>query len=152
MPDLDPVIAPFRPEDQNAARTLILAGLEERWGALDEALNLDLRDIARTFREGLFLCAWVDGVLIGTGAFLPRGRATAEIVRMTVARNWRRRGVGRRIAQALLDAAARRGYRRIELETTSSWADAIAFYRGLGFVVTHHSGGDAFFVLEDRGR
>ncbi|HRF48963.1 MAG TPA: GNAT family N-acetyltransferase [Anaerolineales bacterium] len=148
MPDLDLVIAPFRLEDQDAARTLILAGLEERWGALDETLNPDLRDIARTFCEGLFLCAWHDGALIGTGGWLPRGADTAEIVRMSVARSVRRCGVGRRVAQALLAEARCRGLRRIVLETTSTWADAITFYRGLGFTVTHHAGGDTYFVLE----
>jgi hypothetical protein len=44
MPDL--TISPFHPADQAAARTLILAGLQERWGHLDPRYNADLDDIA----------------------------------------------------------------------------------------------------------
>ncbi len=141
-------IAPFRAQDQDAARALILAGLTERWGVLDPTRNPDLNDIAATYADGVFLCAWSDAVLIGTGALVPRGSDTAEIVRMSVARDWRRHGVGRRLAEALLATAQERGVRRLILETTETWSDAIAFYRRLGFAVTHHRDGDVYFMLE----
>lgn len=140
-------ITPFRPEDQDAARALILAGLTERWGALDPTRNADLNDIAATYANGAFLCAWDDAVLIGTGALVPRGSDEAEIVRMSVARAWRRHGVGRRLVEALLATARERGVRRLILETTETWSDAIAFYSRLGFVITHHRDGDVYFRL-----
>ncbi len=138
----------FRPTDQDSARALILAGLAERWGTLDEGRNPDLNDIAAHYALGVFLCAWSGERLVGTGALVPREAGVVEIVRMSVARDWRRTGVGRRIAEALLIEARDRGARRVVLETTETWADAVAFYLRLGFVITHHLDGDAYFALD----
>lgn len=145
-PDIEILL--FRPEDQAAARALILAGLAERWGALDESRNPDLRDIGATFDAGIFLCVWRAGILIGTGGWVPRADGVVEIVRMSVAREARRSGIGRRIALALIAAARQRGARRVVLETTSTWADAVAFYIGLGFTETHRQDGDTYFGLD----
>ncbi len=141
-------ISEFEPSDQAAARRLILDGLADRWGVLDESLNPDLNDIAATYAPGVFLCAWASSVLIGTGALKRHPDGVAEIVRMSVARAWRRRGVGRQMATALLAAARAQGFKRVILETTATWADAIAFYLGLGFAITHHRDGDVYFALD----
>ncbi|MEP7210854.1 MAG: GNAT family N-acetyltransferase [Alphaproteobacteria bacterium] len=55
---------------------------------------------------------------------------------MSVARDWRGRGVGRRLMQAAI-AEARKwdGFRRIELDVVSWNEPAIALYESLGFVV-----------------
>ena len=42
-------ISEFKPSDQAAVRRLILDGLAERWGVLDESLNPDLNDIAAAY-------------------------------------------------------------------------------------------------------
>jgi GNAT superfamily N-acetyltransferase len=140
-------IAPFAPADQPAARALILAGLEEHWGALDLSLNPDLDDIAHSHANGIFLVARLDDVVIGTGALVPEARDVARIVRMSVARSHRRTGIATRILEALLSGARRRGYRTIVLETTETWDDAIAFYLRHGFTLSHHADGDAHFEL-----
>lgn len=141
-------LARFRPEDQEPVRALVLAGLADRWGTLDESRNPDLNDLASAYADGVVLCAWSGATLVGTGAFVPRGAGVVEIVRMSVARDWRRGGVGRRIAEALLVEARSRGARRVVLETTETWADAVAFYLRLGFTLTHHLDGDAYFALD----
>ncbi len=148
MSDAKLRIVPFRPVDQVAARALILTGLAERWGTLDESLNPDLVDIASTYASGMFLCAWADDELVGTGALRNREMGVVEIVRMSVARAWRRHGVGRALVSALLDIARVHGHRRIILETTETWEDAVRFYLGLGFVITHHHDGDVYFELD----
>ncbi len=145
---LDIRLARFRPMDQTPARSLILAGLAERWGALDESRNPDLNDIASAYATGIVLCAWSGETLVGTGALVPREAGVVEIVRMSVARDWRRNGVGRRIAEALLAEARNSGARRVVLETTETWVDAVAFYLRLGFTITHHLDGDAYFALD----
>lgn len=125
-----------RAGDQAAARALILAGLAEHWGALDPTLNPDLDDIAATYGAGVFLVAVADedGAerIVGTRALQPVDAMTGQIVRMSVARAARRQEVGRQILDALLAEARARGMRRIVLETTANWADAIAFYRCAG--------------------
>jgi putative acetyltransferase len=136
----------FRAEDQAAARALILAGLAEHWGTLDPTLNPDLDDIAATYAAGVvYVAVTPDGAIVGTGALRPVDATTGEIVRMSVAREARRQGVGRRILGALLDEARARGMTRAILETTATWEGARAFYRSAGFEITHYADGDVYF-------
>lgn len=169
MPPLDSeriTLRPFQDSDQKAAKALILAGLEEHWGTLDLSLNADLNDIAASYASGVFLVAYCGKRIVGTGAFLPlmvlgddpaEGASqserlapcdTAQIVRMSVAADMRRLGIGRRILVALCDEARARGIGRLILETTSTWREVIAFYESFGFRVTHEDSGDTYFALE----
>ena len=141
-------LRPFRPEDQDAVRTLILAGLKEHWGTLDPTLNPDLDDITTSYKDATVLVACEGGRIIGTGVLKPRDTDAGEIVRMSVAGTMRRRGIGRRILDALIAAGRERGYARIILETTETWDGAIAFYQSAGFKITHHQDGDVYFVME----
>jgi GNAT superfamily N-acetyltransferase len=45
----------------------------------------------------------------------------------------RRRGIGRALAAAALDAARRQGAAEVWVETAATWPEAAAFWRGLGF-------------------
>ena len=141
-------IHPFTPADQAAVRSLILAGLEEHWGILDPTLNPDLDDIAASYAGAIFLTAWQDGALVATGALVHEAAGVARVVRMSVDRRRRRSGIGRRILNALLDQARSQGYHRIVLETTATWADAVAFYLRCGFQVTGCRDGDVHFALD----
>jgi putative acetyltransferase len=142
------VIKPFEPEDQQAVKTLILAGLAEHWGTLDLTRNPDLDDIGTTYTGGVFLVAWLGEQVVGTGALVPRTGGVGEIVRMSVAAGLRRRGVGRLILQDLVKHAKARGLRRVILETTAAWQDAVAFYQRCGFKITHYQDGDVYFALD----
>jgi putative acetyltransferase len=142
----------FQPSDQAAVKDLILAGLAEHWGTLDPSKNPDLNDIAATYSAAsnagaAFLVARSQGQIIGTGALVPRPQGTAEIVRMSVARDWRRQGIGRMILQALVERARQAGFRRLVLETTATWQEVVAFYLRFGFHITHHQDGDVYFEL-----
>lgn len=145
----DPVcIRPFRSGDQSAAKALILDGLRERWGTIDPARNPDLDDLAAAFAGGAFLVAERGGRLIGTGGWTPVSGGEAEIRRMWVARDLRRSGIGGAILRRLVEDIRASGRRRIILETTSTWSDAVAFYRKHGFAGTHRRGGDTYFLRE----
>lgn len=145
LPDSPITLSAFTPADQSPARSLILAGLGEHWGWIDETLNPDLDDIARSYAAGLFLVARFNSELVGTGAFKPHSPGTVEIVRMSVARKYRRLGVGRLILAALCRAARERGFERAILETTATWTEVISFYLRNGFEITHSTGGDVYF-------
>ena len=67
------------------------------------------------------------GKAVGTGRLLPEGR----IGRMAVVREWRRRGVGAEILEALIAEAKRRGLAEVKL---SAQLQAAEFYRSHGFV------------------
>lgn len=145
------VVRPFRVADQAEVRSLILAGLEDRWSQLDDSLNGDLDDIATTYGKGLTLTAWFSNRLVGTGTLMPRDGHDAEVLRMSTASNYRGRGIATRLLGDLLAEARRRGVRTVVVETTADWADARALYERNGFILDREEDGefcrDAFYFL-----
>ncbi len=123
----------FQPRDQDAARTLILAGLGEHFGFIDEALNPDLDDIAVAYASGDFLVGCDAGIVVGTGALTPQADGSAIVSRMSTAASHRRQSVGRAVLGALVEGARGRGCTRLVLGTNADWQDAIAFYTAFGF-------------------
>ena len=123
----------FEPDDQEAARALILDGLAGHFGFLDETLNRDLDDIATTFAEGAFFVATIDGVIAGTGGLHVQADGTANVVRMSTATEFRRRGIGRAVLLRMVEEARGRGCHRVTLATAAQWDDAVGFYRACGF-------------------
>jgi putative acetyltransferase len=129
-------LLPYQSSDQAEARALILSGLVEHWGFLDLAKNPDLEDIACSYAQGFFLVARQEGRLVGTGALLPTPDPfTWQVVRMSVARDLRRGGLGKQILSALEQAARQRGARRLILETTATWQGVISFYLRCGYQI-----------------
>ncbi|MDB5448950.1 MAG: histone acetyltransferase, partial [Phenylobacterium sp.] len=55
------------------------------------------------------------------------------VAKMTVSETLRGSGLGRRLMQRCIDAAAAEGAPRLYLETNSSLAPALALYRAMGF-------------------
>jgi ribosomal protein S18 acetylase RimI-like enzyme len=136
MTDSACTIRPFVASDQDAARTVILTGLGEHWGYIDETLNPDLDDIAAHYppeTADFYVVEDADGAIIGTAGLIQEGADTGRIVRMSVTQAARGRGIGKRLVAQLETAARARGYRRLVCETTHDWTDAIALYTATGF-------------------
>ncbi|MCH7698434.1 MAG: GNAT family N-acetyltransferase [Chloroflexi bacterium] len=128
-------IRPFRVEDQEKARQLILDGLGEHFGNVQEDLNPDLDDISVSYAGDLFLVAEQAGVIIGCGALIYEGDGIARVQRMSVLRNLRRRGIARAILERLITEARLQGRWRVVIET-GFWEDSVGFYTSWGFVET----------------
>ncbi|MFT3851126.1 MAG: GNAT family N-acetyltransferase [Ilumatobacteraceae bacterium] len=143
--DGDLVVDDLQPADHEAVRTLVLNGLAERWGCLDPACNDDLAALGTRRDSERTVVVRLGGVIAATGTISRRGRE-AEIRRMSVAVDRRRRGLARAIVAELVGTARRWGVGRVVLETTSTWA--VALYRSCGFVVTHVDAGDTWFALD----
>jgi ribosomal protein S18 acetylase RimI-like enzyme len=128
-------IRSFEPHDQYTARQLILAGLGEHFGWIDETRNPDLDDITKNYLERgyTFLIAEIDGELVGTGALITHDDKTGRIVRMSVCKNHRRRGIGRALVERLLKIARAQGFAQVLVGTELNWDDAIGLYKRCGF-------------------
>lgn len=94
-----------------------------------------LRPTERLNEKLTFFSARCGGVLAGVGALREIDPEHGEIKSMHTAAQWRRRGVGRRILQFLLEEARQRGYQRVSLETgpMEAFAPARAMYVAAGF-------------------
>lgn len=88
--------------------------------------------------QGCLLLAMVDGAVAGCGAMRPLydvDEANAcEMKRLYVRRAFRRFGLGRLIAQALIDRARVAGYSAMLLDTLDEMESARGLYATLGFV------------------
>ena len=86
---------------------------------------------------GLILLATVDGSVAGCGAFRPLvdvDHANAcEMKRLYVRPAFRRFGLGRVVAQALMDHATEAGYSSMLLDTLDEMEAARGLYESLGF-------------------
>lgn len=107
---------------QPIAGPIRFAAFVEEQG-VDSGIELDDKD-AQCIHAVAFDEA---GKAIGTGRLLPDG----HIGRMAVVKEWRRRGVGADILNALAEEARKRGDKEVVL---SAQLQAAEFYREQGFV------------------
>ena len=132
-------IRPFARDDQEKCKELILGGLAEHFGSTLDTIkfpNPDLDDISKTYKNETFLVVESGGEMIGTGAVIEEDKNTGRVVRMSVSREHRRKGIGTEILNELRNAAKERGYQHLVVETTMDWKYVIDFYLRNGFEIT----------------
>jgi putative acetyltransferase len=87
--------------------------------------------------HGLLLLATVEGAVAGCGAFRPLPDAdypnSCEMKRLFVRPAFRGFGLGRLLAQALMDRATESGYSNMLLDTLDEMEAARGLYESLGF-------------------
>ena len=83
--------------------------------------------------QGLFLLAFHDGQLAGGVGLRMFDAKVCEMKRLFVYDAFKRRGIGRRLCAALIEAATRMGYEKMRLDTLGRMQAAIRLYAKLGF-------------------
>lgn len=129
-------IRSFEVGDQEQARWLILQGLGEHFGYIDETLNPDLDDILQNYIKSghIFVVACIGRKMVGTGALILRSEKDTEMVLISTHKDYRRQGIAQAIVTYLVNLARQRGDRRINVMTNTSWNNAINLYKRLNFV------------------
>jgi GNAT superfamily N-acetyltransferase len=157
----DPAIRLLEPRSEaewRHARTLI----EEYAASLDvdlcfQDLDHELEHLAQMYGPpgGAFLLAEEAGSYLGCVGVRRFDEMSGEVKRLYCTPLARGRGVGRLLAQAIIAAGRRLGYRRLLLDTLPSMTAARRLYASLGFETTtaycaNPVPGTAYLVLELR--
>jgi putative acetyltransferase len=82
---------------------------------------------------GCLLLAYYENNIAGCVAMRQLGEEICELKRMYVRPVYRRRGLGRKLAELIINNARQSGYRKIRLDTIATMTEAIGLYRSLGF-------------------
>ena len=126
--DLEPTRGIFREYAESLNIDLGFQGFEEELRALPG-------DYAHP--RGALLLALVDGDVAGCCALRPLDNVdypnACEMKRLYVRKAFRGFGLGRQLAEAILDAARRAGYASVLLDTLDDMEAARALYEDLGF-------------------
>ena len=125
-------IRPAADGDRLPLAELFAAVAEERDGIATEP-PVDVEQRAKSWRLDGALVA-VDGDEIVGSIFIDTGRHGFGEIGMTVARDWRGRGVGSALMAAAIDWARERDLHKLSLSVFAHNAAGIALYRKFGFV------------------
>ncbi len=131
---------PTTPEQMNFVREIFL----EYAGSLSvdlcfQGFDLELQELPGEYAppRGALLLAFVNHQVAGCCALRPLDSAdtpnASEMKRLYVRPAFRGLGLGRQLAEAVMDAARRHGYSSIFLDTLDEMETARALYEDLGF-------------------
>jgi ribosomal protein S18 acetylase RimI-like enzyme len=141
------LLRPITPQNLASFKAVRLRALEDAPYAFGstftrEATLSDAKWLARAHRwngiAGVGYLAVESGSACGIAGALvdPAQPARAQIVSVWTAPEHRRKGVGRRLTNEVIDWAQSRGLRELVLKVTNVNAAAVAFYEQLGFAKT----------------
>ena len=106
-------------------------GEENRAEYISYNLTDDIHDV---------IIAYDNDVPVGAAGFKKYDDECAEVKRVFVKREYRRKGIASRLMRLLENAASERGYKYLLLESGEPLAEAMALYRKIGYRVIANYG------------
>ncbi|CAF1113398.1 unnamed protein product [Adineta ricciae] len=154
------IIRSFQASDLAQCQALFSAGHMSYGNAkiyIDHAMRKDISDIDKNYMQVTNGHWWVavsteDNRIIGQIAILPlkigdpsfyktmsddECDQTCELIRLVVAPDAQRLGIGKKLISTLFEFARERGFNQVHLTTLTSMDKACAFYERNGFVKGH---------------
>lgn len=134
---LTEIIKAESPEEIEHARTLFKE--YAAWLEIDlcfQNFEKELAELPGDYAppNGRLFLASKNAEIAGCVAMRKIGEGTCEIKRLFVRQKFRGQGLGRQLAEAMIQEAKQLGYERMRLDTLPpKMNDAIALYRSLGF-------------------
>lgn len=127
----------YRKEDYQNMINLFLKSARSVWpdykrGKWDEELD----DIHKNIIEhgGDFIIGVNEGLVIAMGAFRKKSQEVAELSRMRVDPEHHRKGFGQRILSALEESAKKKGFKVVELHTSTAQKAAQKLYEKNNYI------------------
>jgi len=120
---------------QDSARQIVLEGLGEHFGYIDEHINTDLEDICANYTQkgDKFFVGLIEEKVVATGALMKEEKGIGRIIRMSVSKEQRRKGLASQMLKYIIDSAKKEGYTGLVLSTEHNWHAAIKLYEKFGF-------------------
>jgi ribosomal-protein-alanine N-acetyltransferase len=108
-------------------------------------------ELSKKWPEG-FLVAKLGGEIVGY-AVGEKDKDSGLIVSVAVKKEWRRRGIGRKLIEKLLENFKKEGMKIVFLHVREENREAINFYQALGFkiielVENYYSNGENAYLME----
>lgn len=115
------------------ARLTLQLGYKEELGKIKDRLN----DLLTNYDDHVILVAEIDNQIVGwVHGYLYRlfyAEAMCEIGGLVVDKNYRRKGIGRKLMESIEDWATEKGCNKVSLRSGSSRKKAHKFYKDIGF-------------------
>jgi ribosomal-protein-alanine N-acetyltransferase len=108
-------------------------------------------ELSKRWPEG-FLVARIDRETVGY-AIGEKNKDSGLIISIAVKKEWRRKGIGRKLIEKLLENFKKEGMKIVFLHVREENKEAINFYRALGFkiielVENYYSNGENAYLME----
>jgi GNAT superfamily N-acetyltransferase len=96
-------------------------------------------------REGEFYVAEINGGVVGCVGVMKIDEGIMELRRMYIKKGLRRKGIGKRLYEKVIEFCKERNYSKVVLFTFPFMKEAVEFYKKEGFVEFKREGEKIFF-------